>query len=86
MFIFVLAVNKPGNFNLTQILFITSTINEKLPHVHGKVVFLLVEQFKKIPKSRQHLADDISSKITLDENLAICLSLRFRLSITTGLS
>ena len=47
--------------------------NEKLPCVYGKVVFL-------------HLADDISSKTTFDENLAICLSLRFRLSITVGLS
>ena len=37
-------------------------------------------------QSGRHLADDISSKITFDENLAICLSLRFRLSITIGLS
>ena len=41
---------------------------------------------KKIPKGRRHLADDISSKITFDENLAICLSLRFRLLITISLS
>ena len=46
-------------------------INEKLPY--SKVVFL-------------HLADDISSKITFDENLVICLSLWFRLAITIGLS
>ena len=36
----------------------------------GKVVFLRIE------------ADDISSKMTFDENLAICLSLSFGLSIT----
>ena len=38
------------------------------------------------PKKKIQNADDISSKITFDENLAICLSLRFRLSITIGLS
>ena len=62
-------------------------INEKLPFVCGKVVFLRVEQSKKKnPKSRRHLADDILSKIMFDENLAICLSLRFRQSIAIGLS
>ena len=62
-----------------------------LPNVHAKVVFLHVEQSKKKKKKkktkgRQHLANDISSKITIDENLAICLSLRLSLLITTGLS
>ena len=47
--------------------------NEKLPYVHGKVVFLRVEQSKK----KFQKVDDISSKITFDENLAICLSLSF---------
>ena len=40
--------------------------NDKLPHVHGKVVVLRVDQSKKKkkknPKSRRHLADDILSK------------------------
>ena len=64
-----------------------NSFDEKLPYVCGKSVFLRVEQSKRrIPKSRLQLVDDISSKITFDENLAICLSLRFRLSITIGLS
>ena len=72
--------------------------NEKLPYVNGKVVFLrsgdhyhsdgichktTVTSIQKNPKSR-HLADDILSKIMFDENLAICLRLRFRLLITIG--
>ena len=50
----------------------THKMYEKLPNVRGKVVFLR--------------AEDISSKIMFEENLTICLSLRFRLSITIGLS
>ena len=60
--------------------------NEKLPCVHGEVVFLRVEQSKQIPKSRRHLTDNIMAKIMFDENLTICFSLRFRLSISIGLS
>ena len=56
--------------------------NEKLPYVRGTVVFLRVEQSKK----KFQKADDISSKITFHESLVICLSLRFRLAITVGLS
>ena len=37
--------------------------NEKLPEVHGKVVFLCVEQPKKNPKNRRHLADIIQNHV-----------------------
>ena len=47
--------------------------------------FVLSNQKNKDPKSKQHLADDISSKATFDKNVAICLNFRFRLSITIGL-
>ena len=33
--------------------------------------FFVLSNQKKIPKSRRHLADDISSKIMFDENLTI---------------
>ena len=67
-----------------RILRIRDKWNEKLPYVHGKVVFLRVEQSKKIKKNRRHLAVDILSKIMFDENLAISLILRISLSITKG--
>ena len=41
-------------------LYVKQRLNEKLPYVHCKVVFLGVEQSKKIPKTRRHLADDLS--------------------------
>ena len=78
-----------AGMNGIMLIHVNSTVNqttEKLPNVHGKVIFLHAEQSKKNPKSRQDLVDDISSKIMFDENLTICLSLRFRLSITLGLS
>ena len=61
--------------------------NQKSRRYHMYMVkwsfFVLSNQKKKIPKKK---ADDISSKTTFDENLATCLSSRFRLSITIGLS
>ena len=63
--------------------------NEKLPDVHVvKWSFFVFsnQKHKQINKNRRYLANGISFEITFDENLAICLSLRFRLSITIGLS
>ena len=76
--------NKLVNHTISLLQRWTTNITRSY-HVH-MVVWSSCSEIKKIiPKSRRHLADN-SSKIMFDENLAICLSLRFRLSITIGLS
>ena len=57
-------------------------LNTRSYHMYlVKWSFFVLSNQKKFQK-----ADDISSKIMFDENIAICLSLTFRLSITIGLS